>query len=174
MIKYLGLEDNLFGKRGVKYLYAVEVNINDFEDCYRKVYLTMKGLQDKEVQCNLIGGTNQINLSLMLAGSMTGVASRLYYVFETDVKRICPTSITSINQEIPVPPPSWYEIPPLFISIGDLIKRLESPGITHNPVNTAQIKGLLKNLNLPEQFLAKLRGRWLMLVIFRIRPAYFF
>jgi hypothetical protein len=167
MIRSLELENDLFGKFGVKYLFAVEVNINDFEDCYRKIYLTMRGLQDKEVECNLIGGTNQINLSLMLAGSMTGVASRLYYVFEAeaDVRKgkMHPASIISRNQKISVPPSNWYEMPPLFISLGDLIKGLENLGIIYTPVNTAQIKSLLETLNLSEQFLAKLRGTWLNL-----------
>jgi hypothetical protein len=163
MVNSLGLKNDLFGRCGVKYLYAIEVDINNFEDCYRKIYLTMKGLEDKEVECNLIGGTNQINLSLMLAGSMTGVVSRLYYVFETDVQRMCPSTITERNQKVLVPPSNWYEIPPLFISLGDLIKGLENLGITYSPVNVGQIKSLLKELNLPEQFLAKLRGTWLTL-----------
>ncbi|MGQ9569602.1 MAG: hypothetical protein ACUVUQ_01930 [Thermodesulfovibrionales bacterium] len=167
MINSLNLKNDLFGGFGLKYLYAIEVDINNFDDCYRKVYLTMKGLQDKEIECNLIGGTNQINLSLMLAGSMTGVVSRLYYVFEReeDVRKgnMHPSSITSKNQKISVPPPNWYEMPPLFISLGDLIKGLENLGITYNPVNIAQVKGLLRSLNLQEQFLAKLRGTWLII-----------
>lgn len=168
MVKSLGLENDLFGRCGVRYLYAIEVDINNFEDCYRKIYLTMKGLQNKEVECNLIGGTNQVNLSLMLAGSMTGVVSRLYYVFEneSDVRKgeMSPASISEKNKKIPVVPPSnWFEMPPLFVSLGDLIKALENLGITDNPVNIAQIKHALKSLNLPEQFLAKLRGTWLTL-----------
>jgi hypothetical protein len=107
MIKSLSLENDLFGRCGVKYLYAIEVDINIFQDCYRKIYLTMKGLQDKEAECNLIGGANQINLSLMLAGSMIGVASRLFYVFETDVRNMHPSSITNRNQTIPAPPSNW-------------------------------------------------------------------
>ncbi|MBI4377979.1 MAG: hypothetical protein HY578_02660 [Nitrospinae bacterium] len=167
MIKSLRLSNDLYGRYGVKYLYAIEVNINDFGDCYKKIYLTMKGLEDKEIECNLIGGTNQINLSLMLAGSMTGVTSRLYYVFEKeeDVRKggMGPVSITSTNQQLSVPPSNWYEMPPLFVSLGDLIKGLEGLGITYSPVNIEQVKGLLRKLNLQEQFLAKLRGTWLTL-----------
>lgn len=167
MIESLGLENDLFGRCGVKHLYVIEVDINDFKDCYRKIYLTMKGLQDKEVECNLIGGTNQINLSLMLAGSITGVPSRLYYVFETETNvrkgEMHPSLIKSTNEKIPIPPLNWYEMPPLFVSLGDLIKGLEALGITSNPVNIAQVKGLLRELDLQKQFIAKLRGTWLRL-----------
>ncbi len=163
LIKKLKFSNNLFGNYGIKYLYFIEVNIYDFVDCYKKIFLTMKALQDKEVECSLIGGTNQINLSLMLAGAITGVVSRLYYVFETNVQLMHPSYIKQRNQKIQVPPLNWFEVPPLFISIGDLIKKLETLGILTKSVNIAQIRSALNELNLTQQFLAKLRGRWILI-----------
>ncbi|MCP2520135.1 hypothetical protein NLD30_06795 [SCandidatus Aminicenantes bacterium Aminicenantia_JdfR_composite] len=163
LIKELKFSECLYGEYGIKYLYFIKVDINRFEDCYKKIFLTMKALQNKEVECNLIGGTNQINLSLMLAGAITGVVSRLYYVFETDIQLMHPSFVNQKDLKVPVPPLNWFEIPPFFISIGDLIKKLESVGILYNPVNIAQIKDILDDLNLTKQFLAKLRGRWILI-----------
>lgn len=163
LIKAHDLREEVFGDCGLRYFYAIEVDIKDFKDCYQKIYLTMKGLQDKEVECNLIGGSNQINISLMLASSMTGIASRLYYVFETNTSIMHPDYITSKNQRVPVPPPNWHEIPPIFISMGDLIREMDSLGITSKPINISQIEAILRRLNLPKQFIAKLRGTWLLI-----------
>jgi hypothetical protein len=163
VIKSLKLQGDTFGDYGIRYLYAVEVNFKNFEDCYKKIYLTMRALQDKEIECNLIGGSNQINLSLMLAGSMTGVVGRLYYVFETDNKIMHPSSIKNITQRIKVPPENWYEIPPLFVSMGDVIRRLESLGIIEKAINIAQIKNVLEEIGLPKQFISKLRGTWIVI-----------
>ncbi|MEW6215114.1 MAG: hypothetical protein AB1478_07940 [Nitrospirota bacterium] len=163
LIKALDLQYETFGDWGLRYFYAIEVDFNNFRDCYQKIHLTLKGIQDKEVECNLIGGSNQINISLMLASSMTGIASRLYYVFETNTSMMHPASITSRNQIVPVPPPNWHEVPPFFVSMGDLIRELDSLGITNKPVNIGQIKSILKGLNFSEQFIAKLRGTWLII-----------
>jgi hypothetical protein len=163
LVNAFDMHKETFGEYGLRYFYAIEVNIKDFKDCYQKIYLTMKGLQDKEVECNLIGGSNQINISLMLGSSITGIASRLYYVFETNTSMMYPSYITSKNQKVPVPPPNWHKVPPFFVSMGDLIRELDSLGITSKPVNIKQIKDILKGLKFSEQFIAKLRGTWLLL-----------
>lgn len=70
---------------------------------------------------------------------------------------------TSANQEVSVPPPNWHEIPPFFVSMGELVKELNSIGITYEPKNIGQIQSILKGLNLSKQFIAKLRGTWLLI-----------
>ena len=161
LIRALELQEDTFGKYGLRYLYAVEVKFDDFEDCYRKIYLTMKGLQDKEIHCNLIGGSNQINLSLMLAGSMTGVVGRMYYVFETDTKLMHPSTVGKRKDRIRVPSANWHEIPPLFVSIGEIIERLKALGITEGPVHISCIEKSLDDLGFSKKFIAKLRGTWI-------------
>jgi len=162
----LGLQHDLYGNYGIKYFFAVEVDINEFSDCYRKIYLTMKALREREIECNLIGGTNQINLSLMLAGSMTGAVSRSYYVFEpveaVREGRMHPSSISHRDQIVSVPPPNWFETPPLFVSLGEIIKGLEATGILTGPVNIGHVEKVVSELGLPKQFFSKLRGTWLL------------
>ena len=122
----------------------------------------MKGLQDKEIHCSLIGGSNQINLSLMLAGSMTGVVGRMYYVFESDTRLMHPSSLIKTRKDrIRVPPENWHEIPPLFVSIGEIIERLKALGITEGPVHISCIEKSLDDLGFSKKFIAKLRGTWI-------------
>jgi len=160
LIKGLDFKNSLFGEFGMKYLCFVEVDINNFEDCYRKIYLTLKGIKGKEIECNLIGGTNQINLSLMLAGSITGVVAKYYYVFEKDNKLLHSGLIENKKQRMPVPPKNWYEIPPLFLSYGELIEELKNIGILEKPVNVNQIKKTLEKFGLG---IEKFFGRWIVI-----------
>jgi hypothetical protein len=44
----------------------MKIDINEFSDCYRKIHLTMKALRDKDIECNLIGGTTLLTYSIYL------------------------------------------------------------------------------------------------------------
>lgn len=163
LISCLKMRDHLYSDYGLRYFYAVKVDINNFNDCYEKIYLTISALRDKEIHCNLIGGANQINISLMLAGSMTGFCTRFYYVFETETRTMHPTFIKSKSEMVSVPPPNWHEIPPFIVSLGDLVREFEKYNISENPLNIRHIKKILSDHNFPDQFMAKLRGTWLII-----------
>ena len=167
LVKALNFKDSLYGEFGVRYLYFVEVDVNNFDDCYRKIYLTLKGVKEKEIECNLIGGTNQINLSLMLASSITGVVARHYYVFEEKINFLHSPTIRSKNQKIKVPPQNWYEIPSMFLSYGEIINKLSSLGILSHPVNISLIKNILNEAGLN---LKKLCGRWIEVEGEKVKP----
>ncbi len=114
---------------GLKYFYGIEVNYKDFDDCFEKVYITLCGLKRKEVWLNMIGGSNQINLSLLLAEAFTLASTRLYYVFEEKIQYLHPSDLNLYDfreKHISVPPPGWYEFPPLFFDISELFRYIKS------------------------------------------------
>jgi len=97
---------------------------------------------------------------------MTGAVSRSYYVFEpveaVREGRMHPSSISHRDQIVSVPPPNWFETPPLFVSLGEIIKGLEATGILTGPVNIGHVEKVISELGLPKQFFSKLRGTWLL------------
>lgn len=161
LIENLKLRSCVYSEFGVRYFYLIRVDINNYDDCYKKIYLTMKQLKDKEVHVNLIGGTNQINLALMMASAMTAIPSKLYYVFENKVSYLHPSKVTSFNAKISAPPENWFEIPLVFVSLSELIGKFKEIGLVEGCCNVSQIKNILNELGLGNQFIAKLRTGWL-------------
>jgi hypothetical protein len=147
---------------GIRYIYFVKVNHEDYHDCFFKVYITLKGLRDKEIWINMIGGTNQINSALLTASGLTGVSARYYYFFQKfeDTKFLHPNieKPNFKNPKIEIPPKSWYELPVFWLETADLIKELNLVFEGERRVNIGEIRGLLNRLQIPEQFLIKLLG----------------
>lgn len=96
IFKYLNkLIDQLFSenttiKMKLKYIYYVDVNVFDYKDCFYKISITMKALHNKEVWANMIGGTNQINIAMLVAGSLFATPSVYYYVFQQNTNFLHP------------------------------------------------------------------------------------
>ena len=146
----------------IKYIYFVKVNHEDYHDCFFKVYITLNGLKDKEIWINMIGGTNQINSALLTASGLTGVSARYYYFFQKfEDTRFLHPNIEKPNFKNPkteIPPKNWYELPVIWLETANLIKQLNEVFYGERNVNIGEIKGLLKGLQIPEQFLIKLLG----------------
>lgn len=165
MIKNLNLRNDLYGEYGVKYLYFVEVEHTSYIDCFKKIYLTIKALVNggKEIWCNMIGGTNQINLAILMSTSFTQAPAVLYYVFETDTKLMHPSDIQNVNYRIENIPSKWTEILPFMVSQqGTLLEQLRQNGLIDNNsvININQLERILEQNGYNRQFIATLRGRW--------------
>jgi hypothetical protein len=149
-------------KLRIKYIYGVKVDISNFDDCFKKIYITIKALAGKEVWVNLVGGVNQINIALMLASSITLVPRRLYYVFEWDKKN------NRISEYLhPIEQfenfdnlyNNWLDIPLLFLDI-DKLTNLYNIVTQMKSINISQLKQFLENSGLTpaEAYIPKLRG----------------
>ncbi len=133
--------------------YFVEVDYTDFEDCFLKAYPVFMSLANHEVWVNMVGGSNQINASLLSSGCFTAVPTRYYYVFQEGVllhphggkpKGVVKPDLSR-----------WYELPFFSLQIGEITSRL-SDALRWNPINIAQLESILQELGLTKQFIPKL------------------
>lgn len=145
----------------IRYVYFLEVNHQDFEDCFYKSYVTLKGLQDKEIWINMIGGTNQINSALLIASTFQGVSARYYYIFQNDIRLLHP-QIEKPDFDKPLVQQllaNWYELPVFHLGMGEIMRGLNQLFEHREEVNVSEIERLIEGLGLRREFLAKLRGR---------------
>lgn len=112
-----------------KKLYLVRTDHQSFEDAFYKMGITLEGLKRKEVWLNLIGGTNQMNLALLLSGAYSMVPSRYYYVFQNNemlepswIKR--PSRKTGLESIVKDAISRWYDLPPLDLERGSILRKL--------------------------------------------------
>ncbi|MDI6814654.1 MAG: hypothetical protein QMC90_01010 [Dehalococcoidales bacterium] len=149
-----------YNKTWLRYFLVVEVNHQDFEDCFFKISVTVNALRDKEIWINMIGGTNQINAALLSATGFITAAARNYYVFQTDTQLLHPDSERPDfnNLHLSIPPPSWHELPLFTIDMSRLYEHLTALFKGREKVNVKEIKNILSDLGFSEQFFPKLRG----------------
>lgn len=155
-----------FYEEGIRYVYLIKVDHEDYYDCFFNIYPSLRGLRDKEIWINMVGGTNQINSALLTASSLTGMSARYYYFFQKfeDTEFLHPhiEKPNFKNPKVKIPPKGWYELPVFWLEATELIKRLNYAFEGRERVNVGEIKGLLKELQLPEQYLIKLIGSRLL------------
>lgn len=136
LISYLEREFSVDLKPPKK-LYLVRTDHQRFEDAFYKMGITLEGLSRKEVWLNLIGGSNQMNLALLLSGSYTMVPSRYYYVFQNN-EMLEPSWIERPSNELAVKKAvgsllsRWYDLPPLDLGLGSIIRELYRVFIEEN------------------------------------------
>lgn len=144
----------------------MEVNHKDFDDCYFKIGTTLYALMKKEVWVNMIGGTNQINLSLLIAGSFFAVPSRYYYIFQSKIDLLHP-EVDRPSLKYPIEflnyLDRWHEIPIFHLEIGSIIKKLDEKLSEREYIHLRELKELLQEKGFPKQYIAKLRGRLLLI-----------
>ncbi len=158
------LKDESFSvyDEGIRYIYLLKVNHEDYHDCFFTVYTTLKGLEDKEIWINMVGGTNQINAALLTASGLTGISARYYYFFQKseDIKFLHP-SVTRPNfkkPKIEIPPKGWYELPVFWLETGELLRELNYVFEGRSKVNIGEIRSLLERIQIPDKYLVKLFG----------------
>jgi len=66
-------------------IFWVEVDIDDFQDCFKKVIKVARrfspdGKQGKEIWCNLTGGSNSIGQALLSMSGLTGKSNKQYLI----------------------------------------------------------------------------------------------
>ncbi len=154
-------------------LFLVETDYQDFEDSFEKMGITLEGLRRKEVWLNLIGGTNQMNLALLLSGSFTAIPSRYYYVFQNTLALepswIPKPNKNNINTIVKDVMDRWYDLPPLDMGLGSIIRELYDKFIKEGRdfISKNELAQILKhkNPNYSDEFIPKLiRARYLVSV----------
>ena len=121
----------------------------------------MKSIASKEVWINLIGGTNQINLSLFLSSCLTGIGTKYIYIFQKDISKIHPEIERPDfeNPKIRIPPESWQEIPFIWIGLeNEILKEIKSLFEYRDILHLKEIRKILNRYNIPQQYLAKLQS----------------
>mgnify|MGYP003885585307 CR=1 FL=1 len=123
----------------------------------------MNALKDKEIWINMIGGTNQINIALLTAGSFSAVAARYYYIFQSDNLLLHPeidkpslknpSSSTSLLLE------RWHELPIFHLDIGAIIKRISRLFEEKDIAGVKEVEEILEELGYHRGYMAKIRNR---------------
>jgi hypothetical protein len=75
--------------RGAVTLYYCPVTANEYDDCFDKLakaILRFSGGVGKHLWANLTGGPNIVNAALLEVSFLSGLISRLYYTFLSDVR----------------------------------------------------------------------------------------
>lgn len=150
---------------GITVFIFLEVNHEDFEDCFFKIGVTLNALKDKEIWINMIGGTNQINTTMLTSGGLSAAAVRYYYVFQSlaNIKLLHPEinkpNLNNLKDIVPVILNKWHEFPIFHLDIGQIIENLNGLFKDRQKVNIKEIEKLLIELNFPKEYIAKIRGR---------------
>jgi hypothetical protein len=155
----------------IKEIYLVKVYHDNFDDCYSKIGITVKALREKEIWANMIGGSNQINSALLVAGSLFAAIQRYYYIFQSETDLLHPEtnkpdlksqkSIVDIVQDLHN---KWQELPIFHLDTGSIISRLDRLFEERGQiVNINEVKKILTDLNYPEMYLSKLRGKLIVI-----------
>ncbi len=170
LVSYLNDEFNVCLKLPKK-LFLIETNYQDFEDSFEKMGITLEGLRRKEVWLNLIGGSNQMNLALLLSGSFTAIPSRYYYVFQNTpmlepswIQKPNKSNIATVVKDVMN---RWYDLPPLDMGLGSIIEQLYNKFIEErrDRISKNELVQILKhkNPNYSDEFIPKLiRARYLV------------
>lgn len=143
--------------------FLLEIDHLKFEDCFKKIGITLNALRDKELWGNIIGGSNQVNIAILTAGAYTAAVSRYYYVFQSQKNSSLlepewaeKPNRKNIRELANSAVENWYELPIFNIDIGDLLKRIAEIFELRDIVNVNEIKSLLTSFELGNQFLPKL------------------
>jgi len=145
-------------------LYFVRVDYLNFSEAFEMAGLTMKGLQDKEVWVNMIGGSNQLNIGLLAAGTYTAIPSRYYYLFQSKVDLLEPEGISKPKDKRELEKvvgdiiSRWMELPMFNLGIGELLRDIYELFSIRESVSIREVTKVLEEKHsLNRQFLAKLR-----------------
>ncbi len=146
-------------------IYFVEVDYRSFEDAYYKSGVTFNGLRDKEVWVNMVGGTNQINVALFLAGTYTAVPTRYYYLFQNNIVKLepdwipeKPKSKKSLYECVDNIIEQWYRcsLPPLNIGIGIILRKLYTAFETKEVISEDEVERILRERGFDKMHVRKL------------------
>jgi hypothetical protein len=161
-----------FDEYDIPEIYYLAVDYQDFKKVLPVIYNTVNALGTlggKEIWANMVGGTNQINASILTAGTLSGAISRYYYYFEQDNDLLHPDlekpkgkiSKSQIDQV----QSKWFQLPIFDFGWGEIsnaINRLMEQ--YDNKIPLAVLREQLKKTGLGSQYLAKLTGSKLIVI----------
>lgn len=166
------LHEELFGEYAIPEIYYLAVDYQDFKNALPVIYTTVNALGTKggkELWANMVGGTNQINASILTAGALSGAISRYYYYFEQDNDLLHPDiekpkgriSKGQIDQILS----KWFQLPIFDFGWGEIsntVNRLMDQ--YSNKVPLTVLKEELEKTGMTTQYLAKLTGSKLIVI----------
>ncbi|ASJ16077.1 hypothetical protein A3L04_02775 [Thermococcus chitonophagus] len=147
-----------------KYLYLVTVDYQDFENALDTAGALLLGFERKEVWVNLIGGSNQLNLALMIAGDYTMIPARYYYVFQNS-SRLEPEWLDKLPRKredfmrsADIILNRWYDLPPLNLGYGDILRRLIDEFSYRQVISRSELEQIIADAGYgrPSEFIPKL------------------
>jgi len=165
LFKELMKNDNLdlFREGKLNRFLLVKVDHTDFKDCFYKVGITLNALRDKEIWINLIGGTNQINISELTTGTFFAVVTRYYYIFQSQTDLLHPDLekkyINELKSFTPIFFEKWQELPFYNLEMGKIITKLIDLFQYNEKINISQVQTILEEMHYSKKFISKLRGR---------------
>ena len=174
------MKPKYYGESWIKDFYIVQVKYNDFEDCLRVMLPTLYALREKEIWVSLIGGSNQINISLLLSALFSTSGSRFYYVFQGNTRKLFPEWLElkhfkeNLKEGCKLVLEKWTDLPVPYLGFSDVIKELEEQFKEREVLNINQVENALKALDLPKQIVSKLRGKWLLIENEKVKKGPFF
>jgi len=148
------------------------VDHQDFKKALPVIYHTVNALGTmggKELWANMVGGTNQINASILTAGTLSGAISRYYYYFEQDndllhpdlekpKERISKDQIEKVLLK-------WFQLPIFDFGRGKVSNTINRLMEQHNNVLPLSVlKEELEKTGMRPQYLAKLTGSRLIVI----------
>jgi hypothetical protein len=151
-----------YGSDWIKHIYFVEVDHTNFEDCFEKAGTTLYALRKKELWINMIGGSNQTNLALLLAGTLLAVAVRYYYIFQSKISYLHPETekpdMRNPTDFVKDALRKWYELPVFHLVLGELVSRLYER-LSQDGMSEGELEKMLQEMGLDRSWIPKLRGR---------------
>lgn len=166
------LHRELFDGYDIPKIYYLAVDHRDFKRALPVIYHTVNALGTmggKELWANMVGGTNQINASILIAGTLSGAISRYYYYFEQDndllhldlekpKERISKGQIEQILSK-------WFQLPIFDFGWGEVSNTINRLMEQHNNVLPLSVlKEELEKTGMRRQYLAKLTGSRLIVI----------
>lgn len=168
----MDLHKEFFRDYDIPEIYYLAMDHKDFKKALPVVYTTVNALGTrggKELWANMVGGTNQINASILTAGSLSGAISRYYYYFEQDINLLHPDlekpGGNLSKGQIDLILSKWFQLPIYDLGWGDISKKInELMEQYNNLVPLAVLKEELKRTGMESQYLAKLTGSRLIVI----------
>ena len=177
------LEDDKFrpfyNGEWIRKIYFVEVDVTNFEDCFKKVGTTLYALREKELWINMIGGTNQVNIALLLAGTFYAVSVRYYYIFQglkkyqEEIQFLHPAT-EKPNMRDPTPfvknaLSKWHELPVFQLTHGRLLNTLITR-FKQGDMREEELNRMLEENGFTRQYIPKLRGQLIIMKGKKVLP----
>lgn len=166
------LHKEFFGDSDIPKIYYLEVDYRDFKKALPVIHTTVNALGTrggKELWANMVGGTNQINASILTAGSLSGSISRYYYYFEQDNDLLHPDLKKpkgDLSQgQIDLILSKWFQLPIFDLGWGIISTKIdELMEQYNNMIPLSVLKDELKKTGMENQYLAKLMGSKLIVI----------
>ncbi len=166
------LHGEFFDGYDIPEIYYLAVDYQDFKKALPVIYTTVNALGTrggKELWANMVGGTNQINASILTAGSLSGAISRYYYYFEQDNDLLHPDLEKPRGNlskgQIDLILSKWFQLPIFDLGWGDISKKIDELMEQYNDmVPLPVLREELKKTGMESQYLAKLTGSKLIVI----------